>query len=377
MAELKNQHFVPKVHLRAFSDANDGEKRMINLIHISSGRAISRASISDQCAKHYFYGKDLHLERALSDLEGTYAEVIRDVEAGARSGTSLRFLRDWTFLQYQRTDAARRRSKELHAQMDAAIGDSSWKVDTSDKALVALAIQMFTETVGAIEDLKTVIIVNKTDTDFITSDEPAIIFNKWLHQKQNLDTFGLGNSGLCIYMPLTPRFGVLSYDSNVYDLSKQKGSVNLNDRREIALLNALLMRSDAKNVYFQNWADRDKLMADIKTEVSYRTGGTRTNLLVPVDGRPGTFRPIAKDEDQLDFPTAVIYTETVFPRPSNWFRFLKNKMRPVFFENGTSVGRVRQKRWLEVLPGFEQSQHSIPARAQALLPGLPRRPALR
>ncbi|MDW9807170.1 DUF4238 domain-containing protein [Sinorhizobium meliloti] len=374
LAELKNQHFVPKVHLRAFSDDPGTEKRMINLIHVRSGRAIQCASISGQCAKHYFYGKDLHLERALNTLEGKYAEYVRSIEGGSRSTNLLSFMRGWTYLQYQRTDAARRRAKELHAQMDAAIDDPNWRVDMSDEALVVQSMKMFAETVDVVEDLRTVIIENTSDDDFITSDEPAIVFNKWIHQKRNLDTFGLGSSGLCLYMPITPRLGVLSYDSNVYDVGRRNNSIRVRDGREVTLLNALLMRSNAVNIYFRNWADRETISEHLRAELPFRTGGSRTTLMVPLDGQPGSYRKITEDEDKNDFPKSFIYTEAVFPRPPRWFDFLKNKARPVVFENGTAVGPVRKRNWLDELPGFRNSPPPWASQKKLPLPGLPGNP---
>jgi hypothetical protein len=75
MAAHKNQHFVPKVHLRPFS--TDADQNAISLFNVKSGQAIHTAPIKHQCAKNYFYGKDGVLESLFVEIEGKYAEGVR------------------------------------------------------------------------------------------------------------------------------------------------------------------------------------------------------------------------------------------------------------------------------------------------------------
>ena len=63
MASHKNQHFFPRVFLRAFSQ--NGLGRAINLYNIDARRGIENAPLKSQCSKSYFYGEDLTLERIL------------------------------------------------------------------------------------------------------------------------------------------------------------------------------------------------------------------------------------------------------------------------------------------------------------------------
>jgi hypothetical protein len=79
MASEKNQHFVPKAHLRPFCP--DARKKLVNLFNLKKSLTVPNASIKHQCARNYFYGKDKELERLLSKLEGNYAEVVRRVQA--------------------------------------------------------------------------------------------------------------------------------------------------------------------------------------------------------------------------------------------------------------------------------------------------------
>lgn len=68
MADNKNQHFVPKAHLKPFSV--DGEGKAIHLFNLDAGRAIPNAAVRKQCSHDYLYGRDAQLERAIQTIEG-------------------------------------------------------------------------------------------------------------------------------------------------------------------------------------------------------------------------------------------------------------------------------------------------------------------
>ena len=53
MADNKNQHFVPKAHLKPFSV--DGEGKAIHLFNLDAGRAIPNAAVRKQCSHDYLW----------------------------------------------------------------------------------------------------------------------------------------------------------------------------------------------------------------------------------------------------------------------------------------------------------------------------------
>ena len=52
MADNKNQHYVPRVHLKPFT--LDGEGLAINLLNIDRMKPISNAPVKNQCSGDYF-----------------------------------------------------------------------------------------------------------------------------------------------------------------------------------------------------------------------------------------------------------------------------------------------------------------------------------
>ena len=106
MAFNKNQHYVPKVHLRPFT--LDGENMAISLINITRLAPIENAPVKNQCSRDYFYGKDPKLESAINFIENHYGEVVRMLERGYPSvdGRVTIVLARFIYLQYLRTEAA-------------------------------------------------------------------------------------------------------------------------------------------------------------------------------------------------------------------------------------------------------------------------------
>src|SRR5260221_12562315 len=70
-------HFVPQFYLRNFS----ADGRGVNLFNFKRSRAVVGASIKHQCSKHNFYGFAPDLEKALGELEGATADVVRNIRA--------------------------------------------------------------------------------------------------------------------------------------------------------------------------------------------------------------------------------------------------------------------------------------------------------
>jgi hypothetical protein len=122
MADNKNQHFVPKAHLKFFSVRGAG--RAIHLFNLDRAQIFCDASVKNQCARDYFYGQVASLERALQLVEGGYARCVSSLhEPRALVGNlHVTVLRRFAYLQHLRTEAAARRSAELTFAMTAVRG---------------------------------------------------------------------------------------------------------------------------------------------------------------------------------------------------------------------------------------------------------------
>jgi hypothetical protein len=80
MADNKNQHFVPRIHLRPFTVNGDG--LAINLFNLDRMKAIPNAPVRNQCSGDYFYGQNKLLENAINFIEDPYGPIVRHLSEG-------------------------------------------------------------------------------------------------------------------------------------------------------------------------------------------------------------------------------------------------------------------------------------------------------
>src|SRR5574338_1329818 len=73
----KKQHFVPQFILRNFSSNG----RSVPTFVLERGQLYPNASIGDQCAQDYFYGREGHMEDAFCESESAVAPVLRRIHA--------------------------------------------------------------------------------------------------------------------------------------------------------------------------------------------------------------------------------------------------------------------------------------------------------
>lgn len=87
MASNKNQHFVPRCHLRPFTLGS--EDAAISLFNLERKKLIPNAPVKNQCSKDYFYGTDEKLEKAIQLIESGYAQALRDLIHDSRSAVAV------------------------------------------------------------------------------------------------------------------------------------------------------------------------------------------------------------------------------------------------------------------------------------------------
>jgi hypothetical protein len=249
----KNQHFVPRCLLKPFS--LNGNGKAINVYALDKKLLIRNAALKSQCAQDYIYGADGQVERGLAKIEGSYGSVLARVISHKETEADLRELRFFGYLQLRRTQIAIERIKRAEG---ALFVDTFGKEAADEPPLeyfMTQSLKVCFETAPFIEDLKVRIIENITNIDFITSDDPAIMTNKY-HTQKNIITggFGMGSSGMLLFMPLTPQLGILCYDGLVYTLSDVIGRrIVLKKSADVESLNELHYLKASAAIYFSSW----------------------------------------------------------------------------------------------------------------------------
>jgi hypothetical protein len=350
MASNKNQHFVPRCYLRPFTV--DGADAAINLYNIDRQKLIRMAPVKSQCSGDYFYGKDDQLERAIQHLEGEYARGLRAImEPGYGLTEQHRhLLRLFWLFQHLRTEAASRRAIEMNEGLrkTAGVKDDSFRLEIREA--VQIAMRNFAEEMDIVSDLKVCLVRNKTKVPFVTSDDPAILTNRWYMQspKARGMSFGIGSAGVILILPLSPTVLCLGYDGDVYSIPHKNGWVDIRQQAEAEALNQHQFLNCRANIFVKD-ANHAQLVHDsfVKAAPLRPAQSHRTHYAVP-DRTEGAYtRYVVVDPaNAKDHEEALIHTQAVHPIPFAWPHLLTWRNKGAVFSNGTGVGYVRRNRSL-------------------------------
>ncbi|GAA0673220.1 DUF4238 domain-containing protein [Rheinheimera tangshanensis] len=346
MASNKNQHYVPQCYLRQF--AVDNSTSAINLFNIDREIFINSASLKKQCSKSYFYGDDLELERALQPIEGRYADIVREITRPNYHLTDehRKFLIFFWRLQYMRTEAASRRSIEMTDGMREVAGLEPQEFKLEMKEAVQLSMRNFVKARFVMNDLKVCLIKNKTKIDFITSDDPAVLTNKWhfLDKRTSGSNFGLGSAGVIILLPITPRILCIGFDSDVYSIPHNKGWVDVKSEREIAIFNEHQYLSSRANIFYQDKYSQEQILASF-TLLKNRRPKVRHKIHYAIlDEKFDGYKrfKVVDWREATKHQESIIHTEMINPIPSAWPNTIEWKRKGFVYTNGSGVGYIRE-----------------------------------
>lgn len=348
MATNKNQHFVPRCHLRPFT-VDEGDAA-INVFNLDRERFFPNAPVKSQCSGDYFYGKDDLLESAIRLVESGYAAVLRDVR---RSQSSLHeghkvVLRRFWLLQFLRTEAASRRSVEMAAGLEeaASLEATSFKFDI--KVAVQIAMRTYADMMGAIDDLKVCLIRNRTKIPFITSDDPAVLTNRWYLEDKRIvgRSYGLQSSGLLAIMPLTPRLIFVAYDGEVYSVPHERGFADVRREDDVRALNQHQLLNCFANVYLHDLAHAGELCFQFQAAAPHRVKDRHKVSIAVEDKTEGDYtryRVVSPAEAKASGKNAILHSETIHRRPVTWPSILRWRSPGSVYTNGTGLKYVRKE----------------------------------
>lgn len=345
VASNKNQHFVPRSYLRQFAAMESD--RTINLYNIDRQKVIVRAPLKHQCSGDYFYGKDEKLEAGIQATESAYAEMVRAIliPEYVLTDEHRHLLKLFWLMQHLRTEAASRRSVEMSEAMRKAVGSGNGLLRVGIKDAVQIAMRVFADSMHLVADLKVVLIRNRTGVPFVTSDDPAVLTNRWhLHNSKRLDrTFGLQSAGNILLLPISPRVLCIAYDGDVHSVGHFRGWADLKDTVDVDAFNQHQYLNCRANIFFEDAAHGPlvheafskvvRLRPSVRHRLTYavldKTIGEHTRYVV-VD--PVTAR---------EHSDAIIHTETINHKPSRWPKLLTWRAGAHVYTNGTGLGYVR------------------------------------
>lgn len=276
MSKTKNQHYVPQFYLRNFSS----NSKSINFLNLSTGRIVLGDSIKNQCSEDYFYGKTIPIEKAFGEIEtnsgALLKKMIKDNYIPSAKTQEHSILQLFIVTLHSRTkykademvDKMGKSVLELHPDVDKNLLD---KVEIKmDFPLHYPILNSFTR-YHLVQDLSIHLFANESRNNFITSDQPVILYNKWAEDIKDYGAVGLASKGLLIFLPLSPGKLLLLYDSSVYKIGNKKDSVTiLNVSKEVDNINLMQWLKCLDNIYFISEDEQNKIKNDAQVNIRLR-----------------------------------------------------------------------------------------------------------
>lgn len=261
MAAYRKHHFVPRFYLGKFSETGG---RSIHLFNIPSNRNVLNASLRNQCYTPRFYGDDPKIEHALASIERATATVIREILMTKRLPPP-RSADHYTLMAYTTTQRARTQTSAATTDaMTDGMLKAAFRGDPRINDLdleghrivfensVLLPLSTSARVLPVTFDLRLHLLVNHTGTQFITCDNPVVLYNTHCQEITIRSCTGWACSGLEVFLPLSPEVCLYAYDPAVYKVAGRLRRMTRVSPRDVAQLNCLQWLNALENVYYAN-----------------------------------------------------------------------------------------------------------------------------
>ena len=258
MSNNKNHHFVPQYYFRNFIQENNSlNKKTINMLIKKDGNVKKNVSIKDQASKNNFY-LNKNIEKIYSDLERKHCNLLNtinnidSIEDYKKKYNNLILIFQATIFQYLRTLGMLNRIKSMFedsitgckelfirnsTEITNLIQEEGLDVNSTKENLIKgfkinfhnkyfnhyLNSEIIPKTFifqEAIKDLKIYILNNKTNKEFIFSDNPVIFYNLAFYNIEYNSMTAIQSPGLMIFFPISSKKCIL-----LLDREKYKGSL--------------------------------------------------------------------------------------------------------------------------------------------------------
>lgn len=258
----KNHHYVPQFHLRNFSKNGKSIGMFVN----KKSLYIKETSIKQQAYKKYLYGKTEDIENALMKIENLVSKIVKRIiekrELPSYDSEDYQLLLLYLiFAEARVKKTADSQNNFINTQMKIiAKMDKNFKLSDEeiDKINVGfdipnlLPLQVAAKTFPILLDLSAILIISDSDRRFITTDAPLTRYNQmYVYRNYKLRGYGLGNIGIQLFYPISPRICLCIYDDSTYEcIGCNNQIVHIRKGREIDELNKLFYLNSLDYLFF-------------------------------------------------------------------------------------------------------------------------------
>ena len=228
MQITKNQHYVPRFYMKPFSMIkNEGtkkEKVLISFYQFKGSLFRDNIPTSSVCSEDFFYDEDGKVENKLAEEENKWGSTILKINRGeVLMASDIKNIREFTAYQISRTKAMLAHNQNMvttiltdvlynrNSDLNKSVINEMVEKKVESEITSEYNLDFVNDILSTIDDLKMIILENKTDIAFFTSDVPVIIVNPL-----GIHSAGLGDIGTVIFFPISQKKMVMFYDSKLY-----------------------------------------------------------------------------------------------------------------------------------------------------------------
>jgi len=288
MKEKVNQHYVPQFYLKNF--ANDEKKRSVAGYALKTKTPICNIAIDETASKKYYYGDDLRVENWFAEMEGKWAQIVQNII----SRKSFPINKDdyWMLVYFVAISSVRVLkygnviNKMINGVMEHGhrFGQVASPHTVSGHPISYMDSHLL-KNYDIYEKLKPLLLYNRTNQGFLTSDNPCVMYNQFF-VSQNLPFYSIRHGGVQLFMPISPCFCLCFYDGAAYKaISSTKGKVvKIAETAKITELNKLFLRNADMMVYYKQKTICDTVINTLIGEHKFYQHEPIVKSLIPIVG---------------------------------------------------------------------------------------------
>jgi hypothetical protein len=254
--------------------------------------------------------------------------------------------------------------------MQSVVGAADRNYGLEMKEAVQISMHTFADQIEVVDDLKVCLMRNYTAVPFITSDDPAILTNRWYlnHTRRSHLSFGLGNAGLLFLLPMSPSVLCLGYDGDVYSVPHESGWVRVRREADIEAFNEHQFLNCRANIFVGKDEHKEYVQAAYHGVADRRLSSRHVLEYAVLDRQEGNlehYRVVDSPEAE-QHEKAIIHIQDKRPIPSKWPSQITWRTNGCAYSNGTGINFVREPHArLRGGPPFQK----VPTRPKVLASG--------
>ena len=160
------------------------------------------------------------------------------------------------------------------------------RLEVKNAANYSLAMTIYL--LPVVLDLGMKILFNTSKRLFVTSDNPVIISNQYLHGAGEFGTGGFALRGLQIIFPVNPLLLIMFYDENVYRVGSNKCILTeISAPEEIGKLNEMQWVNALENIYYPEGSNEENIRSDERKYLRVKRTERMSIESLPVLTPPG------------------------------------------------------------------------------------------